>query len=423
MDDFLARYLSYTSLTEVPTFFHRWCAMSGVAAVLGRNYQFQHGHFLLNPNMYSMLIGEPGTRKSTAIKMFKTILKGAGYTTMAAEKTSKEKFLIDLSGMDTEYDSKGKVVSADTLIDTNLWGTSNEEDVASKPPAEVFIMADELNDFLGNGNIEFISMLGSLWDFNGVYDNRIKNGKSVYINNPTINILAGNTPTGFSLAFPPEIIGQGFFSRILLVYAEPTGKKITFPKPPSAAHTKEVVDMLVRIKNEVYGVAVLTPAAEELFEHIYTTHQDIEDVRFKNYASRRLTHLFKLCLVMSACRLSTVIDTCDVVYANTVLTHAEHLMPKALGEFGKSKNSDVSHKIIQLLESSNKVLTIRDLFKLVHNDLTKKTDLGEILMNLSEADKIQRVEGGFLVKKKVFVQENTRSLNYELLTADERAMR
>jgi len=421
-NDFLSQYLSYTSNTEVPTFFHRWCAISGIAAILGRNFQFPHGHFLINPNMYSMLIGEPGTRKSTAIKMFKVILTGAGYDTLAAEKTTKEKFLIDLSGVEVEYDHKGKVVSVDESIDQNLWGNENE-DVKSRPPAEVFIMADELNDFLGNGNIEFISMLGSLWDYNGVYDSRIKNGKSIAINNPTINILAGNTPTGFSLAFPTEIIGQGFFSRILLVYAEPTGKKITFPKKPDPADTAELVRMLSNIRSKVVGIAERTSEAEELLDVIYRTHVDIEDVRFKNYASRRLTHLFKLCLVTSAARLSTTIDVQDVVYANTILTHAEHLMPKALGEFGKSKNSDVSHKIIQLLEGAVKVMTIRDIFKHVHNDITKKTDLGEILMNLSEADKIQRVEGGFLVKKKVFKQENTRSLDYTLLTAEERAMR
>ncbi|MFK5283171.1 hypothetical protein ACI3PL_26730, partial [Lacticaseibacillus paracasei] len=82
---------------------------------------------------------------------------------------------------------------------------------ANKTPAESFIAADEFNNFIGLGNTDFISILGELWDYEGVYDYRLKNSKSVFIPYPTISILGGNTPTGFSQAFPPESIGQGFF--------------------------------------------------------------------------------------------------------------------------------------------------------------------------------------------------------------------
>ena len=45
-----------------------------------------------------MLIGHPGARKSAAIKAARKIISGAGYSTYSAEKTSKEKFLLDLEG-------------------------------------------------------------------------------------------------------------------------------------------------------------------------------------------------------------------------------------------------------------------------------------------------------------------------------------
>ena len=143
-------------------------------------------------------------------------------------------------------------MSPDDILDQNLFGNGND-----KPDSEMFIMADEFNDFFGNGNIEFFSLLGTLWDFNGTYRNRIKNGKSVSISNPTVSILGGNTPTGFSLAFPSDILGQGFFSRILLIYGEPNGRRIAFPPAPSQARTSALVETLRNIKATVWGPAEL----------------------------------------------------------------------------------------------------------------------------------------------------------------------
>ena len=90
-EDFFSSYLSYIGESEVPTIFHRWCAIVGVGAYLGRSYSFKHGHFAVHPNIYCMLMGESGTRKSSGIKIMKNILQLAGYKTIAADKTTKQK--------------------------------------------------------------------------------------------------------------------------------------------------------------------------------------------------------------------------------------------------------------------------------------------------------------------------------------------
>jgi len=410
-EDFLAKYLAYTSGGEVPTFFNRWTALAGVGAFLGRNFYFQHGHFKIMPNMYTMLVGNPGTRKSTGIKIMKKILREAGYDTIAANKTSKEKFMMDLA---EGFDASDAEV-ADNFLEGNLWGDTLE----NTEPAECFIMADEFNNFMGHGNLEFISLLTELWDFDGPFENRIKTGKNVRINNPTINILGGNTPVGFASAFPTEIMGQGFFSRLLLVYSEPNGKRIAFPREPSTAATAEIISTLQRIGTTVVGMATLRPEAEELLDKIYKEDQRISDIRLETYYSRRFTHLIKLCLICTACRLSTVITAEDVVYANTILTHTEFLMPKALGEFGRARHSDVSHKVLELLESSNKPLAFKDVWKHVSQDLDKITALSEILNNLQQADKVLVTGQGILAKRRPYHRNNSDVLNFNLLTSEE----
>jgi len=412
-DDFFHRYLSYIGATECPDVYHRWCIMAGVGALLGRNFSLSHGHFTVHPNLYTMLIGEAGARKSTAIKITKTLIKRAGYTSIAADKTTKEKFLLDLSG--EEEDTK----SSDDILDSNLWGDGDEES-STRPVAECFIMADEWNEFTSLGNIEFYSMLGNLWDYDGVFKNRIKTGKSVSINNPTISILAGNTATGFALAFPSEIIGQGFFSRLLLIHGEVTGRKITFPKAPSLAATAEMVEYLQRIRATCQGTVQLDVDAEYLLDKIYKEFVGFDDVRFASYLNRRFTQLMKLCIIVTATRLSKVVSGADVVTANTILTHAELGMPKALGEFGKGKHSDVANNIIDALTTTTKGLNFKDLWALVGHDLTKQSELGEIVSNLRAAEKIQQAGAVFLAKKKIRVAVSSELVNWNLLTKEER---
>lgn len=362
-----------------------------------------------------MLIGSSGTKKSTAIKLMKKLLRASGYTTIAASKTTKEKFMLDLAG--ETNDGEGPE-DPGSFMENALFGNSEGRD------AEIFIMADEFNNFFGNGNIEFISLLGELWDHEGVFDNRIKNGKSVAINNPTVSILGGNTPTNFSLAFPPETLGQGFFSRILLIYGEPNGLRLTFPPTPSSESTEHIVNYLRAIKTRVHGEARLATKAKKLLDRIYQGNPRVDDVRFDAYSNRRLQHLIKLCLIVSAGRLSVEIEERDVVYANTILSYTESLMPKALGEFGRAKNSDVSHTVLDIISRSMKALTHKELWREVRQHLEKPSMLSEILASLAEAEKIQYVSTvrAWIPRRKIITDSDSELIQYSLLTDEERGV-
>lgn len=429
--DFISLYLQYTRQTECPTFFHRWTAITSLGAFLGRNIYFRHGHFTLYPNLYTMLIGSPGTKKSSAIKIGAKVVKQAGYKTFAAKKTRQEKFLLDLAEQSERAGDIDTIVGED-ILEQNLFGalldSENEADrYEDLPPAECFIAADEFNNFIGTGNLEFVSILGELWDYEGVYDYKLKNSKSVFIPNPTISILGGNTPTGFSQAFPSEAIGQGFFSRLLLIYGEPSGVKYTFPPAPDVAIQNELITLLLEIQKAVTGELVMSSEAMNLLDQIYHKWEGIDDPRFEHYANRRLTHLLKLCLVVTASRLGTKIETEDVVHANTILTFTEHLMPKALGEFGKARNSDVAQKVMAAIDDAAKgntpaPISFRELWKAIHSDLEKREQLVEIINNLVVADKIQQAGDGYLPKKLVRAEPVSGAVDYNILTDLERNM-
>jgi len=405
-DDFFSMYLSYTSGNEAPTFFHRWAAIAGIGALLGRNYSLEHGIAAVNPNIYCLFIGNAGTKKSTAIKILRRLILNSGYKFLGPKKITKEKFFIKLAEQSRPQDDE-------TILESNIFGEGEQTD------CHMFIAADEFNEFFGNDVMSFASTLGDMWDWEGPYENEVKNSSSSYLYNPTISILGGNTPTGFAEAFPPRIIGQGFFSRLLLVYAEPTGEKITWPRKPSDEETAAILEFFFRLQ-QLHVTVSVSSTADKLLDKIYKTWGGIDDVRFESYSNRRFTHLLKLCLIHCAARFGTVIEELDVVKANTVLTHTEHMMPKALGEFGKSKNADVSHKIIQVIEAGYGVVTQKELWKNVHNDLETMSQLGDILRNLVAAEKIQVVKDGFLPKRRLVVETSSDVLDYSYLTETER---
>ena len=411
-EDFLTTYLQYTIHTECPMVFHRWTALSVLGAWIGRDISFEFGHFNLYPNIYCLFIADAGTRKTTAIKIGQKLITRAGYKTFAAQKTRQEKYLEDLYIQSTD---------SIEILDQNLWGNLQSEDTT-----ESYISADEFGNFIGAGNLDFMSILGELWDYEGVYKYKLKNSKDVFIPNPSISILGGITATEFNRVFPQEALGQGFFSRLLIVHDEPTGVKLYPPPTPDKEIRDKLLAQLGKIKESMQGQQSIIPEADNLLNKIYKSWPGIPDARFEHYTNRRLTHLIKLCMLIAASRLSMEISVEDVVRGNTMLTMLEHFMPTALGEFGKGRHSDVTHKVIKLLNSSSKMLSFKQLWQHIHTDLDKRDQLNDILYNLVLAEKIQYVvtgdTGGYLGVRKVMKETLSEALDWEILTDCERKL-
>lgn len=408
MGEFFADYLEYSGGGETPQTFNRWAAIGMVGAWMGRQVHFKFGNANLHTNQYIMLLGSAGTKKNTAINTAKRLLKSAGYSSFASEKTSKEKFLQDLA----ESSSAGEK-NLGNYLDESLWGEKDSSDFT-----EIWIAKGEFNDFFSNNILDFVSMLGELWDFEGVYENRIKSGASVLIPNPTISIVGGNTQTAFAAAFPPEAVGQGFFSRVLAIYAKPTGVKVTWPKSPSDSETAELVKRLHEIKEKCIGEIKFSETAKKLTEKIYTTWEPLSDIRFESYGNRRLTHLIKLAMIHAVSRCSTTVEEIDLVRANTVLSHAEEFMPRAYGDFGASKTSAQTHKILQIMDDSNG-MTLQELWTFLQADFDKLENFTAAVSGLVHAGRMSNYEGKLYPVKKVIARVTNDILDYSYLTKEE----
>ena len=256
-------------------------------------------------------------------------------------------------------------------------------------PSEIYAFAEEFTDLVGQGGMEFMTMLTKLWDNMSKYEHPKIHGRSIVIEKPTVNIFGGNTVQGFALAVPPEALGNGFMSRMLFVYSEPTGIKVTFPDPINTKLKTQLVDFLSDIRDNFRGELSYSDEAKKVLDSIYKNQIEVDDIRFKHYTTRRFTHHLKLCIIIAASENSKTLTAPIVIKANTLLASIEKKMPKALGEFGKGKYNEVSGTILDILSNATKPMSLNDLYKKVDRDLSKMTELAEIMKSLTYAEKVQ----------------------------------
>lgn len=360
--------------------------------------------------MYIMLQGLPGVRKSTAISIGTKLLKKVGYTKFASNRMSRQMFLEEMYHINQPPDD----IDLDKAME---WRDEHE----------ISIHASEFLDFIGQGDKDYLMLITSLWDNLDEYKNPKITSKSVVVNKPTVNFIGGNTPAGLNMAFPAETIDSGTLSRFIFVHAASTGKKVLIPSPPDKTKEAAILERLSNI-SKMSGEAKVTDDALAALEVIYEEAKPLEDPRFQYYFSRRLTHVIKLCLIVAASRLSYEITAEDVLLANTMLGAAEYSMPKALGHFGRNRNSAVIHNMLEFIEESGRPIMPKELYNKFCADFSRESDFISTLMDLQNGGKIIAVKKsdgvgleGLVVQEASFPSWLTPMMLVEELTRQERA--
>ena len=393
ISDFFENYYAYIGQSEAPAIYHRWSGINAVSCALGRNNYLPFGHSRIYPMLYTFLIGEPGARKSTAINIARNLVEQIGFKGVCVGRTSAEKFIMDLE-------------------ESALLNQSDD--------SQLFIAADEFVDFIGSGNENFISLLTSLFDAGKLYTHRLKNSKSVCIGNPTVGILGGATHESFARAFPPEIIGGGMLSRMLLVFSEKTSKKISWPKPGDHSRESALVELLSDLRVLYKTELALSGNAHKMLDEIYQRTPEVKDGRFTHYNQRRHTHLLKLCCIMAGIEQATAISGDHVVWANTLLASVEYRYSRALGEFGAARTSALSSKIMNCINMSAAPVTPTELWTYIVEDCDDRQIMGKILQSLLMAKKIVQTEFGFLPAHAKL--RKIPHVDYSILTPEERPL-
>lgn len=390
---FLNDYMAMVEDTESPRLFHIWSAISGGAAALGRRCYLPFGPMKIYPNHYISLVGTPASRKSTAINMMrKQLAKSTAVKFGPTDTAGQRQGIIEAmktSPNEAEYLNNVEVsFSEHSLIGlsaSDMAQVTNEPDpevgiITAKDKHAVYFAVSELTKLIGQNNLSMIDFLTTMYDGDD-YDYQTKTGK-VSLKDPLINLIAGTTPTSLSLSMPPAAGGQGFLSRIILVYGARKYKLVPRPTEPDPDRVQAVRNGFNRAYLEVSGEFSETKDAREYSESLYDIPLGIDDPRFGYYHERRYTHLIKLAMVLAGLRGDTTIVKDDYLEAHRLLKATEVGMPDALGQFGMNPLAALKQSMLDYIRETGGV-TVDGLRATFHRD-ARSAEFMEALNDLTK---------------------------------------
>jgi hypothetical protein len=399
---YLNDYLAMVEDSESPRLFHIWQAVFNISCSLGRRCWFPFGPMQLYPNQYVLLVGTPGTRKSTAASMGKRILKANTGVRMAPQDTAGQR-----QGLVTAM--QGESQAAEFLNAARVGGNNGDSlslaDIAeiTNDPAEetaqfvseadkhhMAVISGEFSRFIGQNNISMLDFLATMWDGDD-YDYQLKTSK-ITLKNPLLNVLGCTTPTSISHSMPPAAGGQGFLSRVILVYGAKKYKSVPRPGVPPQDMVDRVGDRIKSCYYDLAGPFDETPQARAYSEGLYDYKIDIADSRFGYYAERRYTHLIKLATCLAAAGGRRIVEKDDFEEAHRILRATEQGMPDALGEFGMNPLAVVKQEILEELRGALGPIPMNALISMFTRD-ARSHDVAEVINDLKRAGHIRMIQG------------------------------
>lgn len=357
-DNWLKSYLQYTVSTEAPDKFHFWVGVSTIAGALRRRVWIEQGYFQWVPNFYIILVAPPGiVSKSTTLNIGMNLLRQLEGVKFGPEAITWQAL------------TQALAQAAELVL---------MPDASYMPMSCITIASGEFGVFLDPNNKEFINVLTDLWDGKqGVWEKATKTQGSDRIENPWINIAACTTPGWIAGNFPEYLIGGGFTSRCVFVYADTKRRLVAYPSRELDPQFKELERKLVHDLEAISllrGPFVLSDEAVAYGTEWYASHYkdrpaELDNARFAGYLARKQTHIHKLAMVLSAAyKDDLVIQRQDLEQAAAIVTALEADMPQVFEFIGLQGKAKFASDVLAIIKAHSPVAEgdlYRKCFKLM----------------------------------------------------------
>lgn len=385
---YLNDYMEMVEDTESPRLFHVWSALYALGAAMGRRCWLPTGVGNIYGNQYILLVGAPATKKSTSIGFVKRLLNNGTQVRIAPNDTAGHRQGL-VRAMHQEAPSEESIAEmSKALGDVGLAGLTDEQILSSEKIDTVqaedkhhmAVLASEFTGFIGQSNKEMLDFLTQMWD--GEDYQYMTKGGEVIMNNPLLAVLGGTTPTSIASAMPATAGGQGFLSRMILVYGSQKYKSIPWPTFPPLELVGKVESVISHVYHQFNGAFSQTEEAKQYAASLYEYDIDVNDSRFVHYADRRFIHLIKTAMAVAASRKSTTIQVDDYKDAHSILRATEKGMPDALGQFGLSPHAQVKQGIVEFLKHHGAAVDMAVIKTIFQRDVRNLNELTEIVNDL-----------------------------------------
>lgn len=321
LDNWIEAFLAYTASLPSPEIYRRWTALGIVAGALERRVWTRVSGSFLYPNCFVLLVGPPGVGKSMSVREAHAFWSKTGLFNVAPSGMTKAAFLDQLG-------EKPKFFEHDGV--TQLYNG-------------MLIAAPEFSTLLPENDTRFLGAMNDTYDCNSVIEDRIRTGGKLHIDRPVVTMIAGTQPQYLGQVLPESAYGQGFPSRLVLVYA---GRRVVIDifkaaMRPVDLHANLVADLITigKLAGEFEWEKAAEAAVEDWNRHAERdapTHP-----RLLNYNVRRVIHAVKLSMATSAARSNELVVTLsDFESTKSLLLAAEALMPEIFKEMATSQDAN-----------------------------------------------------------------------------------
>jgi ribosomal protein L22 len=319
-----------------PERFRKWAAIWVVGSVGRRQLWTQLvPKRPIYPNIFAFLVGPPGTGKTEAIVPAVEHLRKSDTAKIAPNDVTKQSLL----------DRLAKSASAVTF---------------EGPPAEIIdyhfmaVGIRELSNFMSQYDRDLAGVLTDLFDNPPVNDETKRSGAGAVIVRPGLSLLAGTATKNLGHTIGSDLWGQGFMSRVILVYsAEQADLTFFEDEEGEEAHSSDTVRLdtslvrkLVRI-GQMKGRVRWEKDAQVIFnEWKQKGYQPAPShAKLVEYCARRFLHVAKLALISAMSRVSMTINGDDMRRALEWLEDAERQMPEIFKEMTVHSDGEVAREL------------------------------------------------------------------------------
>jgi hypothetical protein len=387
--DWLKAFVDYASFGEAPLSMYFWTGVAAIAGVLRRRVWIDQAYFQWIPNFYILFVAPPGiVAKSTTAAVGMNLLRAVPGIKFGPDVVTWQALAQSFAG----------ALEFVEMPDGLQHGMS-----------ALMIESSELGNFLNPQDKEMVDFLVTLWDGKkGAVKKVTKTQGEDLIENPCINIIACTTPAWIEGNFPEYMIGGGFTSRCIFVYAGEKRQYVPYPAlavPENFATLQQaLIDDLIEIST-LKGPFVLLPETIEWGNEWYRQHYanrppHLDNDRFGGYIARKQTHIHKLAMVVSAARKSTLeIDVDDLSTANAIITSLESDMPRVFDRIGMTDETRGAGLLVSYAQKANGGLLSDTLYSLLFRDMSYN-DYESALNSAIKAGKVELLPSakGFVVK-------------------------
>lgn len=334
LSSWIESFIEQTASLHSPEIFRKWTAISTIAATLEQKVWVKTGMRPMYPNMFIFLVAHPGVGKT------RTMREGTHYVRDLPEFHLAPISMTFASLVDSLVKSKRVLIRpGDDAIEYN----------------SMYIAADELGAFIHKYDNEMIDGLSAFYDPDPYSQTRRTSDIRIKIQSPQLNILCGTTPQNLTQLLPEKAWGQGFTSRLIMVFSDERIIGDDFENniqsySADLEHDLGIINGIIGEFEVTADYRDLVNKWRQLGESPVPNHP-----KLIHYVTRRRAHLYKLSMVAAIDRSNALILTRDDF--NTAmgwLLEAEDTMVEIFKAGATNADAQAMDEILHLIKINDR---------------------------------------------------------------------